>query len=142
MRHLKINLAVLFSILITLPLVVNAQERKTPFTVSHSLLNMYKSENYLGVNHKLSSAFNETTTDTYPTTAAENEFLKIESAYRSGDKDIISKIFEFKNRNTDPLYTQKLDLMLAISYVAEGNFEEAEKYFNRVDCNRLSATYK
>ena len=53
MRHLKINLAVLFSILITLPLVVNAQERKTPFTVSHSLLNMYKSENYLGVNHKL-----------------------------------------------------------------------------------------
>lgn len=143
MRYSKINLTILLSLIISFSsAIVNAQENGTTFAIPASLYNMYKSENYLGVNHKLNSAINVKDNYRYPVSIVDSEFLKIESAYRSGDKDIKSKIFEYKESNHDPLYTQKIELMLADVYVSEGDFDEAEKIYDGIDRDRLSSQDK
>jgi TolA-binding protein len=139
MKSNKINLTILFSLLVVLfTTTITAQENSNNFTAPHSLLTMYNSKNYLGVNHKLNNAINQKPGDEYHTNAIDKEFLKLESAYRSGDKDIKNKIFEYKRNNNDSQYTQKVELMLGNTYVGEGEFEEAEKCYSNIDIKKLS----
>lgn len=136
MKYTGIKLSILFSIIFSS--VVIAQENVILFNTPSSLLNMYKSGNMLGVNHKLDNAFYQGDDMLFHSSKIDAEFLKIESAYRSGDNDAKSKIIEYKKNNKNLLYSQRVELMLAGIYLSEGNFEEAEKCFSKIDGNRLS----
>ena len=138
MRYPKIIFKIVLLFTIFFSLVVNAQENVVLFTTPNSLVNMYKSGNSLGVNHKLDNALYDGNYNVHHTSEIDAEYLKLESAYRSGDRDIKSKIAEYKKNNNDLLYAQRVELMLANAYVAEGEFEDAEKCFNNIDFNRLS----
>ena len=139
MRNFKIRFSILFSFTIIFSAVITAAEDAILFTTPTSLINMYKSGNSLGVNHKLSDALFDADDNIYHASKTDAEFLKIESAYRSGDKDIKNKLIEYKKNNNDLLYSQRIELMLANTYLSEGDFESAEKCFEKIDGNRLSS---
>lgn len=139
MRYLKIRPSLLFLCIVALSSSINAQENVITFTTPNSLINMYNSGNNLGVNHKLNNALCKEYSSIYHTSVAEAEFLEIESAYRSGGKDVKSKIIEYKRKNHDALYSQKAELMLGNIYVSEGNFDEAEKCYAKINSSRISA---
>lgn len=139
MRNFKIRFSILLSFTIIFSSVITATENVILFTAPTSLLNMYKSGNALGVNHKLSDALYDADDNIHHDSSSDAGFLKIESAYRSGDKDIKNKLIEYKKNNNDLLYSQRIELMLANTYLSEGDFESAEKCFEKIDGNRLSS---
>ena len=70
MKSNKINLTILFTLIVVIfSAPLTAQENSNNFTAPHSLLTMYNSKNYLGVNHKLNNAINQKLWEEYHTNA-------------------------------------------------------------------------
>lgn len=142
MKSISIKHSLIFIMVGVLSANIYAREDKSLFLTPYSIQHKFQSGNYLGVNDKLNSCFNQTSLNDYHVVEAEMEFLKLKSAYLSGDKDIKSKILSYQKSNHDALFTNQVQLMLGKVYLAEENLDEAERVFSKIDVDRLSSQDK
>lgn len=132
---------IVLSVITTFTMIANAHESTLSFNTPYSLLNKYLSNNYLATYQKLSGEIAASQSDkNYHVTDAEVEYLKIKTAYLSGDADAKNKIKRYLNYETDPLFTPRANILLGNIYINEGNFDEAEKCYIEINPEILTTS--